>query len=360
MIQPFKYNLGLFTSNFDPLTLGQLNIIYKSASECKDLYLFLNYSKDDLIDYRKRYQWIYNLTSHFDNIVIVPLEVDSNSKDDFNKNLKFVLENFDSNSEFYLSHIDNLDKKVDVIYVDALNSLNDNLNDTFDEGFGYLDDVEVEIINSNEPPAQDIHNNPFKHWNFIPNIVKEYYVKKVLIIGNESTGKSTLVQTLANIYNTNCVLEYSRDVCSRCGGEDYMLTEDFEEVLYQHKLNIKNASKQSNKLLFIDTDSFMTYYYRKHAGLLDSDEKESILDNEDNIRLISGEYDLVLFMESDVPYVQDDLRILDRNENGLRESCTEIIKELYKKNGIDFKIISGSYSERLEKAQSLIKDKFDI
>ena len=137
-----------------------------------------------------------------------------------------------------------------------------------------------------------------------------------------------------------------------------MLTEDFEEVLYQHKLNIKNASKQSNKLLFIDTDSFMTYYYRKHAGLLDSDEKESILDNEDNIRLISGGYDLVLFMESDVPYVQDDLRILDRNENGLRESCTEIIKELYKNNGINFKIISGSYSERLEKAQSLIKDEF--
>lgn len=349
MIQPFKYNLGLFTSNFDPVTLGHLDIIYKSASECKDLYIILNYSEDDLIDYRKRYQWIYNLTTHFDNVTIIPLEFKSNFKDNFDKNLKFNL-----------SHIDKLDKKVDVVYVDALNSLNDELNNSLGKEFSYLGNVKVEIINSNEPPAQDIHKKPFKHWDFIPNIVKEYYVKKVLIIGNESTGKSTLVQTLANIYNTNCVLEYSREVCSRCGGEDYMLTEDFEEVLYQHKLNIKNASKQSNKLLFIDTDSFMTYYYRKHAGLLDSDERESILDNEDNIRLISGEYDLVLFMESDVPYVQDDLRILDRNENGLRESCTEIIKELYKKNGIDFKIISGSYSERLEKAQSLIKDKFDI
>ena len=48
MIQPFKYDLGLFTNNFDPLTLGHLNIIYKSASECKDLYIILNYSEDDL------------------------------------------------------------------------------------------------------------------------------------------------------------------------------------------------------------------------------------------------------------------------------------------------------------------------
>lgn len=349
MIQPFKYDLGLFVSNFDPLTLGQLNVIYKSASECKDLYIILNYCNDDLIDYRKRYQWIYNLSSHFDNITIVPLEVESNSKANFNSNLKYSID-----------YMYGLDKKIDIIYIDALNSLDDDLNDGFDDGFSHLCDVKVKIINSDEPLAQDIHNNPFNYWDFIPNIVKEYYVKKVLIIGNESTGKSTLVQTLANIYNTNCVLEYSRDVCSRCGGEDYMLTEDFEEVLYQHKLNIKNATKESNKLLFIDTDSFMTYYYRKHAGLLESDDRESILDNEDNIRLISGEYDLVLFMESDVPYVQDDLRILDRNENGLRESCTEIIKEIYRNNGIDFKVISGSYSERLEKAQSLIKDGFGL
>ncbi|MDO5849842.1 MAG: AAA family ATPase [Methanobacteriaceae archaeon] len=349
MIQPFKYDLGLFTSNFDPLTIGQLDIIYKSASECKDLYIVLNYSDDDLVDYRKRYQWIYNLSSHFDNITIVPLKLDSNFKDNFEENIKFNI-----------AHIDGINKNLDVIYVDGLNCLNDNLNDNLTDAVNFLDDVEVKIINHVEPPAYEVHKNPFKYWDFIPNIVKEYYVKKVLIIGNESTGKSTLVQTLANLYNTNCVLEYSRDVCSRCGGEDFMLTEDFEEVLYQHKLNIKNGAKESNKLLFIDTDSFMTYYYRKHTGLLESDENESILDNEDNIRLISGDYDLVLFMESDVPYVQDDLRILDRNENGLRESCSEIIKEIYKKNGINFKVISGSYSERLEKVQSLINDEFGL
>lgn len=348
MIKAFKYDVGLYICSANPLDLASLNIIYKSACECSELFIILNYQDNDLIDYKLRYQWIYKLTNHFDNISIIPLELNFNSSFDNSKlNLRFIFD--------YIKN--NFNREIDVFYLNSYLGIDSKLNKL---SSNFLDKVIIENCHSNCPSLEEIHNNPFKYWELIPNIVREYYVKKVLIIGNESTGKSTLVQTLGNLYNTNYVLEYSRDVCSNCGGEDYMITEDFEEILYQHKLNIKKGCKKANKLLFIDTDSFMTYYYRKHAGLLDSDEKESILDIEDNIRLISGEYDLILFMESDVPYVQDDLRILDRNENGLRESCTEIIKEIYKNNNMNFKIISGSYGERLEKAQSLIKEEFDI
>ena len=61
-------------------------------------------------------------------------------------------------------------------------------------------------------------------------------LKKVLIVGGESTGKSTLVQNLALSYNTNFVSEVGRDTCKYAGGEDYMIVED----LYENILKAEN------------------------------------------------------------------------------------------------------------------------
>ena len=45
--------------------------------------------------------------------------------------------------------------------------------------------------------SSEIMQDPFRNWNYIPGIVKPFFVKKVLLIGGESTGKSTLAQNLA-------------------------------------------------------------------------------------------------------------------------------------------------------------------
>lgn len=278
----FKYKIGVFKTPAHPLSIDDLKIIYNGANQCEKLIINLIINKNDTIDYKQRFQWIYTLTKHLPNVEI-------------NNDLPIA----------------------EIIY---------------------------------ESPKNKIHKNPFKYWNQIPNIIKPYYVKKILIIGNESTGKTVMAKSLANLYNTNCVLEYSRDVCTNCGGEDYMLEKDFEEILFQHKLNIENNCKSSNKLLFIDTDAFMTYYYRNQCF----NNTNKLLSDEKIIQKISNNYDLVLFMESDVPYVQDNLRIENRNINGLRESSTKTIKELYLRNNIKFEIINGSYEERLNKAIKII------
>ncbi len=52
-----------------------------------------------------------------------------------------------------------------------------------------------------------IRENPFRYWEYIPTEVKPFFVRTVAILGGESSGKSTLVNKLANIFNTTSAWE---------------------------------------------------------------------------------------------------------------------------------------------------------
>ena len=80
-------------------------------------------------------------------------------------------------------------------------------------------------------------------------------------MGSESTGKSTLVRNLALAYNTNYVSEAGRDTCDYAGGEDSMIAEDLYENLLRQKINVMEAAKHSNRILFVDTDAVTTLFY---------------------------------------------------------------------------------------------------
>ena len=47
-----------------------------------------------------------------------------------------------------------------------------------------------------------IRESPFKYWDFISATAKPYFIKKIILLGSESTGKSFLTERLANFFNT--------------------------------------------------------------------------------------------------------------------------------------------------------------
>ncbi len=59
--------------------------------------------------------------------------------------------------------------------------------------------------------GSQIRQDPFRYWDYIPTEVKPFFVRTVAILGGESSGKSTLVNKLANIFNTTSAWEYGRD-----------------------------------------------------------------------------------------------------------------------------------------------------
>lgn len=70
-------------------------------------------------------------------------------------------------------------------------------------------------------------------WEYIPEVCRDHYVRKILVVGGESTGKSTLVENLALAYNTNFVREIGRDTCEYAGGENFMVEDDLVGELHQ-------------------------------------------------------------------------------------------------------------------------------
>ena len=214
-------------------------------------------------------------------------------------------------------------------------------------------DSELYIFPRNDISSTEIRKNPYAHWDWIPNIAKPYYVKKVLLMGGESTGKSTLTINLANRFNTNYIDEAGRDISERSGTDMMMLSEDFTEILLQHKLNEIKAIEHSNKVIFEDTDALITQFF---MGFLEDPGIEKNKALSDAIDALNS-YDLILFLEPDVEFVQDGDRSEEIRDN--REKYSDQIKDLILSHGKRFVTVSGSYEERYEKAIAEVNRLFE-
>ena len=174
-------------------------------------------------------------------------------------------------------------------------------------------------------------------------------VKKIVIIGPESTGKSTLCEQLAAHYNTIWVKEYAREYLLK-NGTDY----SFENLLDVAKgqvaseesgvrsWEVANKSKIGNlkSAIFIDTDMYVMKVWcefvfdKCHHWILN--------------RIVERKYDLYLLCNVDLPWVKDELREYPDLEN--RQKLYHYYKDIMINQGVPWIDISGTYEERLEKA----------
>lgn len=324
-----QYKVGLYGGCFDPLHLGHIDCILQAANRCEELYIILVVSQKIMqIDHRIRYRWLYQLTEHIGNVKILTIE------DYCNEKSEYTPEAAKADCDYIRATIG---KPIDVVFCGS-----DYGKDSF-WGVCY---PECEFISfqRNEMSSTEIRKDPYAHWDWIPNLVRPYYVKKVLLVGGESTGKSTLTINLAHRFNTNYIDEAGRDISLRSGRDDIMLQEDYTEILLKQKLNEIEAVKHSNKLLFIDTDALITRFYLEFLDKETSEKNVALADAVDAI----NSYDLILFLEPDVKFVQDGGRSEEIHRDRVKYS--EQIKDILRSHNKNFVCISGDYQNRYQKA----------
>jgi HTH-type transcriptional repressor of NAD biosynthesis genes len=194
----------------------------------------------------------------------------------------------------------------------------------------------------------ELRKNLYSHWDKLPEYVRKYFVKKVVIVGTESCGKSTLAKKLAKLYNTNFVEEVGRRYCEKYSNR--LTKEMFNLIAMEHFLEQEEKTTHSSKLIIIDTEAIITQFYlNKYFEGEKSDLIEEIIKIQN--------YDLVIFLEPDIAWINDGLR--SEGEKGIREKNNEQMKQMFKERGISFVTITGNYDERFNKARVLIDKLFE-
>lgn len=187
--------------------------------------------------------------------------------------------------------------------------------------------------------GNQIRQAPFRYWDYIPTEVKPFFVRKVAVLGGESSGKSTLVNKLANIFNTTSAWEFGRDyVFSHLGGNEMALQySDYDKIALGHAQYIDFAVKYANKVAFIDTDFITTQAFCKRYEGKEHPFVQALIDE--------YRFDLVIVLENNTPWVADGLRSLGSEKD--RHEFQSLLIEMLEKNNVEFvRVDSPDYDNR--------------
>ena len=203
-----------------------------------------------------------------------------------------------------------------------------------------------------DPPRQQvpisatlIRNNPLAYWGFIPPAVRPYFVKKICLYGPDSTGKSMLSEQLAAHFDTAFVPEMARFVITtslECSFDGLTAIAEAQARAVQEKL------ATANKLLFCDSDLFTTQVYADHLFGCRPDFAPWVE--------AANRYDLHLFLEADVPYMQDGTRLGAATRPALRDAFLAALQA----SGFPYAVISGSWQQRFRAAVALVEQTFGV
>lgn len=184
-------------------------------------------------------------------------------------------------------------------------------------------------------------------------------LKKIVVVGPESTGKSTLCEKLAAHYNTIWVREYAREYLL-ANGTDYTF-ENLLDVAKGQLAGEEKGIKEANRVfvniktemantaaihspLFIDTDMYVMKVWcefvfdKIHPWILN--------------QVVERKYDLYLLCNVDAPWVKDELR--EYPDLVIREKLYHHYRDIMINQKEPWVDICGNYEERLQKAITAI------
>jgi NadR type nicotinamide-nucleotide adenylyltransferase len=185
------------------------------------------------------------------------------------------------------------------------------------------------------------------------NMSKE--VLKIVIIGPESTGKSTLCEELAQHYDAPWCPEFAREYLLTYGtnyhyedlltiAKGQLAMEEEYTILAAQNWKAKQNPLPGRPLLFIDTDMYVMKVWcefvfgKCHQWIID--------------QIVERKYDLYLLCHTDIPWEKDELREYPDLET--REKLFHMYKDILINQSVPWIDISGNNEERLEKAVAAV------
>lgn len=172
-------------------------------------------------------------------------------------------------------------------------------------------------------------------------------MKKIIILGPESTGKSTLCEQLAAYYKTTWCPEFAREYLLQ-SSKSYTYADLLNIAHGQLELEETMLTEARNGLYFIDTDMYVmkvwceVAFEQCHTWILK--------------QIAKRKYDLFLLCNTDLPWKKDELR--EYPDLTMRKKLFSMYKDLLINDGTKWAVISGSDTQRLQTAVHLVDTVF--
>ena len=317
---------GLVLGKFMPLTNGHIALIDFALEHCDTLNVLVCINLDEPIAGQLRIVWVrdYYANNPRVNVRWTTESLPSSSVSDrgISKTWATYLKSLFSNVDIFFASEQYAEYVAEYMCIDYK-----------------IFDIDRKIIPIS---ATMVRDNPFKYWDYIPNIVRPYFVKRICIYGSESCGKSVLAKRLARHFDTSYVPEMARYV-GEFANIDWTKCSKviFEAFAKSHRDMINTMSMLSNRFLFVDSDNLTTQIYAdKYIGLGNKSIKQY-----DTIK-----YDMYFLMKPDCEFVQDGTR---RYENQ-RWRMHRLFKEELIKRNIEFYEIGDDWDERYQECIKII------
>lgn len=167
---------------------------------------------------------------------------------------------------------------------------------------------------------------------------------KIVLVGAESSGKTTLCRALAAHFDTVFVDEYGRLYCERFGN-------DCDALDHCHiaagQVYLEDIAEPRHGILFCDTDLLLTQTF---AELYTGSCPPMI-----PALAATRHYDLWLLLTPDLPFQQDAIRLFEDR----RTAHFQRIEVLLQERGYPYKIIAGEdrFDQAVRAVEALLSER---
>lgn len=188
-------------------------------------------------------------------------------------------------------------------------------------------------------------DNPDAMRDYMHPLVYRDCIRKVVLLGAESTGKTALAMHLAHLHETSFCAEYGREFWIRHNREGRLTGEQLAELAKEHLAHEEVAIDHArNGLVFIDTNALTTLLFCRHYGETPPEALVQLA------RQCAERYDLTIVCEPDIPFVQDGTRL----DADTRVTFDQTIRHTLEGRAIPYHVVSGTLDNRAEQVRKLL------
>ncbi|MDB5187104.1 MAG: uncharacterized protein JWM07_576 [Candidatus Saccharibacteria bacterium] len=316
---------GLVIGKFYPPHLGHSYLIDYALTRCDTVDVLVCDSPKYIIPAEQRREWLQAIHPKANVMIIPDLDDDDNSQAWAKHTIAFLGYAPDAvfSSENY-----------GITYAALMNATHHMVDH---------DRTHVPIS------ATKVRANIVREWRYLHPIIRAYLAIRIVIVGAESTGTTTLAQQIATTLCVPWVPEYGRQY------NDGLLTykhnwtnDDFVHIAAMQQQSERHYASISNGLIICDTNATATEVWQKrYRGQTTQTVHDIAKADKADLYIITGD---------EIPFVQDGTRDGEHIRHAMHKDFITHINA----TNVPYIVVKGNWQQRLAQALNTIKKMYDI